>query len=101
MQTRQIVESLRKGNMNEKTITHFLCVLNEKLEAQEKAILEQQRALNTLCDIVNAQLRVQTGVKSWVDGIAKKLGLDEKALGGVSSESMDQRVYLPGEDFTS
>lgn len=97
MKSREIMEQFRKGNMNEKTMTHILVMLNERCDSNEKNLVEVARMMNKLSDLFNFQINAMKGMDSFVKHIQKKLGIEHV---GVDSESVDERIHIPHGDLT-
>lgn len=91
MKTREIQETLRKGNMNEKSIAHILCVLNEKIEAQNQSIAELVRTVNSLASFMKDHAEASSVMYTWLDRLKTRLGDVD-----VTSEAVNDKVHLTG-----
>lgn len=95
MNSREILEAFRKGNINEKTIAKFLFLLSERCDTLEQNQKTLARLMEKLQNLMGAQLRIQDGLKKNYETIGKTLGLDPKALSGINSEQMETRPHSP------
>lgn len=89
MQSREIQEAFRKGNLNEKTIAHFLVVLNEKHQALQKDVASLVRVVNQLTEVVSEHAEANVVMSTWIGNLRKKLGEVD-----VSSEAIEDRVRV-------
>lgn len=77
MKTREIVEQIRKGNLNEKTIGHMLIVLNEKCESNEKNVMACNKNVEKLTELMGFHTQVMSGMGSWLKNVKAKLGMSD------------------------
>lgn len=100
MQTREILEAFRKGNINEKTITRFMMLLNERIDTLEKNTVELARAVESMSKFFDDQLRMQVGMNRWIEGVAKALNIDPETVSKINSEEMENRphILMPGDN---
>lgn len=92
MKSREIMEAFRRGRMNEQKMTEFLIKLNEKCEDLYNVAQQQQHVIVHLTKLIDDTLKVNQGVRGWVQGMAKRMGFDEKTLTNmVGSEAPEPR----------
>lgn len=96
MNSREILEAFRKGQINEKTIARFLFLLSERCDTNERNLVMMAREIEKLQNILMSQISVSEGLKKYYEGVAKQLGLDTNTLGKVNSESVENRPHLVG-----
>lgn len=95
MQSREIQEAFRKGNMNEKQIAHFLVVLNEKHDALQKDVAKLVQTVVQMSSLMSEHAEANMVMSTWIGNLRKKLGEVD-----VSSESIEDRVRV-SEDLQS